>query len=220
MNFVKPVTKVNAYVFAITTSLVYYLWDSLSLVLTKEPIGSYIIIFIFSVGFYKGIYKTILFVCNHVQFFRKLVLGKNFFEGTWVGYYKYKDEIHFSYEIYYQSIEELYIYGRSFDSNGKSISNWSIVEPYVNIQKSQFSYFYEINDSSISDFYMGYASSTIIYYKHNKPCIFDGFAVDGDDSSKQFFISVKESDSSNKYVNNQKYLLEKAYELYKNENLF
>lgn len=206
----KPVTKVNVYFFAITTSLVYYLWDSLALVSTKEPILAYIITFIFSVGFYKGIYKTILFICNHAQFFRKLILGKNFFEGTWVGYYKYKDEIHFSYEIYYQSIEELYIYGRSFDLDGKNISSWSIVEPYVNLQKSQFSYFYEINDSSFSDYYMGYASSTIIYDKHNKPYRFDGFAVDGNDNCKQFFISVKECDSSSKYVNNQKIFIKES----------
>lgn len=216
----KPTTKINACVFAITTSLVYYLWSYFPLKLLKEPINTYIIVFIFSLGFYRGIFKTILFICNHFQVFRKLILGKAFFEGTWIGYYKYKEEIHLTYEIYHQSIDELYVYGRSFDLNEKNISSWSIVEPYINLQKSQFSYFYEINDSEISDFYMGYATSTIIFDKYNKPYRFDGFAVDGDDSCKQFFISIKESDSPDKYLNNQKYLLKKAYELYKNENIF
>lgn len=81
--------------------------------------------------------------------------------------------------------------------NGNNISNWTIVEPYINIQKSQFSYFYEINDSENTDIYMGYANSTIIFDKHKKPCRFDGDAVDGDDSCKQFFIDIKESDIVN-----------------------
>lgn len=216
----KPITKLNSYVFAITTSIVYYLWNFFNSLSVKSSFMAFIILFIFSVSFYKGVYCIVSFICNHYQLFRKIVLGKSFFEGTWIGYYRYKGEVHLTYSIYYQSIDELSIYGRSFDLNGHNISNWTIVEPYINIQKSQFSYFYEINDSEDTDIYMGYANSTIIFDKHNKPCRFDGYAVDGDDSCKQFFISIKENDSCSNYRNNQKYLLDKAYELYKNDNIF
>ena len=216
----KPITKLNSYVFALTTSVVYYLWDSLSLISIKSPIWSYIAIFIFSAGFYKGMYKILFVICNHFQYLKKILLGKSFFEGTWIGFYQYKDKIRLYYEICDQTIGDCSIYGRSFDLDGNHISSWTIVDPYVNVEKSQFSYFYEINDSSSSDFYMGFANSTIIYDKHNKAYRLDGFAVDRDDSSKQSFISIKESDNSSKYVNNQKYLLERAREVYKNQNLF
>lgn len=216
----KPISKLNSYVFAITTSMVYILWDFFNSLSIKSPILMVIIVFVFSASFYKGVYFIVSFICNHFQLFRKMVLGKYFFEGTWIGYYNYKGEVQLTCSIYYQSIDELSIYGRSFDLKGNNISNWTIVEPYINIQKSQFSYFYEINDSENTDIYMGYANSTIIFDKHKKPCRFDGYAVDGDDSCKQFFIDIKESDSCSKYRNNQKYLFDKAYELYKNENIF
>lgn len=216
----KPITKVNTYVFAVTTSIVYYLWTWLYSLSIKNPIIEIVMVIIFSISFYRMIYKIILFVCNNFQPFRKMILGKNFFEGTWVGYYKYKDEIHLSCSIYHQSIDELSIYGSSFDLKGNSISNWIITNPYINIQKSQFSYFYEITDYEDTDIYMGYANSTIIFDQHQKPYRFNGYSVDGDDSCKQFFISVKESDSCSKFKDNEKYLLEKAYQLYKNENIF
>lgn len=216
----KPIAKLNSYVFAITTSIVYYLWSFFNSLSVKNALLEFIIVFIFSVSFYKGVYCAVSIICNHFQSFQKMILGKYFFEDTWIGYFNYKDDVRLTYSICYQSIDELSIYGRSFDLDGNNISNWTIVEPYINIQKSQFSYFYEINDSENTDIYMGYANSTIIFDKNKKPYRFNGYAVDGDDSCKQFFISIKECDSCSKYKNNQKYLLDKAYELYKNEKIF
>lgn len=219
----KPITKLNTYVFAITISVIYYLSnylnDCLSIIRVKNHILEFIIVFISSIVSYKGVYEIILIACKHVQLLRKLILGKSFFEGTWIGYYKYKNEIHLTYSIYTQSIDEFSIQGWAFDLKGKEVCRWTVVEPYIDIQKCQLSYFYEINDSDISDFYMGYSNSTIIFDKHKKPCKFKGFAVDGDDSTKQLFTSIKESDNPGGYVNNQKYLFQKAYNLYENEEL-
>lgn len=220
----KPITKLNTYVFTITTSVIYYLsnhWGNyLSLISTKSYVLEFIIVFISSIASYKGVYEIILIACKHFQPLRKLILGKSFFDGTWIGFYRYKNEIHLTYSIYSQSIDEFSIQGWAFDLNGEEVCRWTVTEPYIDIQKSQFSYFYEINDSESSDFYMGYSNSTIIYDEHKKPCKFKGFAVDGDDSTKQIFTSIKVSDNPSKYVNNQKYLLEKAYKLYENEGLF
>lgn len=76
----KPISKLNSYIFAITTSMVYYLWDFLNSLSIQSPVLMLIIVFIFSVSFYKGVYCVVSFICNHFQSFRKMVLGKYFFD--------------------------------------------------------------------------------------------------------------------------------------------
>ena len=217
---IRAYTKLNMYVFTITTTVVYSLWNILSLLSFESSWLTLILTYIFSVGFYKVIYKIIFFLCNNIQFFRKAVLGKYYYEGVWVGFYKYKDEVHLYYEIMEQSMENFSVVGRAFKTDGEYVCSWNILEPLINIEKNQFSYFYENSEADDSNVYLGVAKGSIIYDNNKKACRLDGFAVEAEDSIKQPFISIKIDDNASKYVIKQKELLEKANDLYNNENIF
>lgn len=67
----KAYTKLNIYVFTITTTIVHHLWTILSSLSFDSKGLPLILTCIFSAGFYKVIHKGILFLCNNVQFFVK-----------------------------------------------------------------------------------------------------------------------------------------------------
>lgn len=187
----KPVTKLNAYAFSISTSIVYYLWVELSEIFSEVKILNIILTFIISFSFYKILYKIALFVCNKNSLIRRIVMGKYYLHGIWVGFYIYKNAPTMYYEIFDQTVETLTITGRAFDIDGKYKGSWTIVDPYVNVEESKLSYYYEMNEINEESFTLGYAKANIMWKNQNEAYQLEGFAVDGDDKSKQIFLSTK-----------------------------
>lgn len=62
-----------------------------------------------------------------------------------------------------QTMENFSIIGRSFTINGEYVSSWNILEPLVNVEKNQFSYFYESSDADDSNVYLGLAKAALSY---------------------------------------------------------
>lgn len=221
----KPITKLNAYAFSISTSIVYYLWVELSKIFSEVKVINLILTFVISISFYRIIYKTALLICNENIFLRRIVLGKYFLHGVWVGFYIYRNSPVVYYEIFDQTVETLSITGRAFDIDGKYKGSWTIIEPYINVEESKITYYYEMNEIDEESFILGHAKASIIWKEQKEACQFEGFAVDGDDASKQIFLSiktkhkVKEIVHLNDIYNNDLFCL--AKELYiKNKNCF
>ena len=192
----KPITKVNTYVFAITTSFIYFLWNHISFLNVNSLFLDLLITFIFSLSFYKFVYKLLTFICNNCRLIRKFILGKYYFEGLWIGFYIYNDIPELCYETIEQTLDHITIKGRGFDINGKYISSWIAVEPFIDIEESKITYYYELNELNYDDIAMGLARATIELDKHNKACRCEGFAIDGETTKKQFFLSIKENDDA------------------------
>lgn len=221
----KPITKLNAYAFSISTSIVYYLWVELSKIFSEVKLLNVILTFVISIGFYRLIYKLALLICNKNNFLRQIVLGKYYLHGIWVGFYIYKNNPTVYYEIFDQTVESLTITGRAFDLNGKYKGSWTIIDPYISVEESKISYYYEMNEISEESFTLGYAKASIIWKDQKEACQLEGFAVDGDDTSKQNFLSIKTKQKIKKIVlmndiyNDDLFCL--AKELYtKNKNCF
>lgn len=179
--------------FAIATTILHILWNELSVIKTDYWIANIIITFILSTTFYKIIFKTLLFLCGKIRCFKKLLLGKYYFEGVWIGYYNIDGTNEYYYEIFEQDLTELKIFGECFDEGKNLIGEWTIVHPNINIFDSKFTYYYEMNDSASNNVLLGYSRASIQWDKHGYPEKLVGFAVDSSSLNKQQYVSVRKT---------------------------
>ena len=214
-----PLTKLNTFVFTVTTTIVYFIWKYLASMPVNNFFIELIITFVLSLSFYNLVFKCILLICEHHRILRKLILGETYLEGVWTGFYIYKNTINFYYEICYQSMKNISIIGKSFARNDNYICSWTILEPRIDIDESKLLYCYElIEEKSPNTLSMGYAKATIFRDKYKKAIRIEGFAVDSDDNERQIFISEKASDDPYKEINLTE-LLQMSQKIYKDNQI-
>lgn len=187
----EPIMKMHSISFAIATTVMYFIWDYFSKIQSSSLIINLILTFIFSVTFYKIVCKFILFSSKKVRLLRKMMLGKYYLEGLWIGYYVVNGQTEYYYEIFEQTLEGLTIVGKAFDEKKNYIGEWSIIHPNINISESKFTYYYEMNDISSENILLGYSRATIYWDKHGNAEKLIGFAVDSFSSEKQNYTSKK-----------------------------
>lgn len=214
----KPINKINTYIFAFATSIAYFAWESISTYYTANKLLNLLITFILSLSFYKFIYNLLSFICNNCKQIRKLILGKYYLEGLWIGFYIYNGVAELCYETIEQTLEHTVLKGRGFDIEGNYISSWIAIEPLVDIEESKLTYYYELNEVNYDDIAMGLARATIEWNIHKRACRCEGFAIDGETTKKQFFLSVKENDNAYDVQDSdlilQNSIIERAKEIY------
>ncbi|WP_286335374.1 hypothetical protein [Bacteroides caecimuris] len=186
----KPITKAHSIAFSFATAIVYALWGTLSSVQPNSMIASLIITFVLSLTFYRAVFELLLFMSKHILFIKKLILGKYFFEGVWIGFYIVNDEVEYYYEIIEQTFDETTIKGIAFGEDQKSIGEWTISNPNIDISESKLTYYYEMNDISADDITLGHSRATI-YWKHGHAFRLFGFAIDNFSAQKQCYTTVK-----------------------------
>ena len=98
------------------------------LVLAMQP--SYVIVggiaaAIASLGIYRLLASSLLWLFGKSIGIRSLILGKGFLEGTWIGHYMHGDQHRFTIEYIDQSSGSTVIHGREFDQAGKTRASWS-----------------------------------------------------------------------------------------------
>jgi hypothetical protein len=71
-----------------------------------------------SLGVYRLLSTAFLWLFSKGRWLRKLILGKGFIEGTWVGHYKHNDEHFITVEFIEQASGQTRINGREFDATG------------------------------------------------------------------------------------------------------
>lgn len=186
----KPITKAHSIAFSFSTTIVYAVWNYLPPLQPNSLIISLAITFVMSLSFYKIVFELLLFLCKHQPLLKKLILGKYFFEGVWIGFYIVNDEVEYYYEIIEQTFDETVVKGIAFGEDRKSIGEWTISNPNIDISESKLTYYYEMNDTSADDIILGHSRATV-YWKHGHAFKLIGFAIDNFSSQKQSYITLK-----------------------------
>ena len=130
-------------------------------------------------------------MCKRVNIIKKIILGRNYFEGLWIGYYLVDNEVEFYYEFFEQDLETLTFKGKSFDKNKVYTGEWTIVKPYLNVSDSRLTYYYEMNVVSSDNITLGCSRATIHWDKNWHAQKLVGFAMDSYSINKQPYVSIK-----------------------------
>lgn len=187
----KPITQVHSILFAISTTVVYAVWNWFASIQTNLVVLNLLISFLMSLTFYKVLFQLLLFLCKQIPALKKLFLGKYFLEGVWIGFYAVDGEIEYYYEIVEQNLDEITIKGIAFDEGHKSIGEWTIVDPTINIAESKLTYYYEMNVTSADDITLGCSRATVYWDNHGCAYREVGFAIDNFSKGKQEYITIK-----------------------------
>lgn len=186
----KPITKAHSISFAISTSVVCAIWSCLASIQTSFFIINLLVTFAMSFTFYKAIFHLLLFLCEHIQIFKKIFLGQYFLEGIWIGFYIVDNKVEYYYETFEQNLDEIVIKGVAFGKNHEYIGEWTIVNPNLNIAESKLTYYYEMSVTSADDITVGH-SRAIVYWDKGYAYRLVGFAIDSFSKEKQKYISIK-----------------------------
>ena len=187
----KPITKAHSISFAVSTAVVYTIWNRLASIQTNFFIISILVAFATSLTFYKWMFHLLLFLIEHIPILKKIILRKYYFEGIWIGFYTVDNEIEYYYEIFEQSLDETIIKGTAYGTDHKKIGEWTIVNPTLNIAESKLTYYYEMNDISVNDITVGHSRATLHWDKHGYAYKLVGFAIDNFSKEKQEYITTK-----------------------------
>ncbi len=191
-----PILKAYSLSFSLATSIVYIIWQSISQLKSGNWFVSFIITFVLSLSFYRFMIKIIFFLCKKIKIVKKLIFGRNYFAGLWIGYFTVDGAVEYYYEIFEQDLDGLTIKGKSFDKNREYSGEWTIIHPNWNIEDSKFTYYYEMDVLTQNDITLGYSRATIYWDKHGKANKLIGFAIDNYSSNKQPYVSVKINDTT------------------------
>ncbi|MCM1234176.1 MAG: hypothetical protein NC489_29075 [Ruminococcus flavefaciens] len=186
-----PILKIHSISFALSSVIVYNLGKYLYTIQTQSYIINFLVTFLLSLSFYKMVYNFFLIICKKIRIVRKIVLGKSYFEGFWIGYYTVNSNVEFYYEFFEQDLEELTIKGKAFNINKKITGEWTITNPTINVSNSKFTYYYEMDVASSNDVTLGCSKATIYWDKFSYPNKLIGFAIDNCSLSKQPYVSIK-----------------------------
>ena len=190
-----PILKIHSVSFGISSVIIYNLGKHLYPLETNSFIINLIVTFLVSLSFYKFVFHLILVICKKTRFIKKIVLGKNYFEGLWIGYFIVDSKVEYYYELFEQNLEELTIKGRSFNKNKELTGEWTIQKPIVNVADSRITYYYEMDVANSNDVTLGYSKATIYWTRFSLPKKLVGFAVDKFSSKKQQYVSIKVCDN-------------------------
>lgn len=190
-KYMTATQKLHSLVFSIATPIVFTVWKLVSGMYGTHWAFDIIIAFITSAIFYNCVYKCLLFICKKSSLLKKWFLGKNYFEGLWIGYYLDNNEKIYYYEFFEQDLEELIIKGTALNENGEHISSWTIIHPYINTNESKFAYYYEMDIIDSPDIAMGYAKATIYWDGKNCAYKLTGYTVGSFLPRKDKFVSIK-----------------------------
>lgn len=193
----KPITKAHSISFAISTTVVYGIWNRFASIQTNFFIISLLVTFAMSLTFYKLVFYLLLFLCERITTLKKIILSKYFLEGIWIGFYMVDNEIEYYYEIFEQSLDETIIKGVAFGADHENIGEWTIVNPTLNIAESKLTYYYEMNVASVNDITVGHSRATLYWNKYGYAYRLVGFSIDNFSKEKQEYISMKVKTTEN-----------------------
>lgn len=165
-----------------------------------------------SFGFYKFIAKFTLTLFNKSQSLRKLILGKAFLEGTWVGHWTDQGKNVFTVETIDQENGETVIIGRQIGDDLKTQADWSSESVFVDLRRERVIYVYSSDAYRTNHQHNGIGVFKMIRPKKNEaPNVLDGYSVDMTDGDKDVNREHKISD---KIVGTEK-AIEEARKIFK-----
>jgi hypothetical protein len=132
-----------------------------------------------SVGIYRLLAGGLLWLFQRWQLMRKLMLGRSFLEGTWVGHYVHGGEHRFTVEHIDQSSGETIIRGREFDAAGGTRASWASDTVSIDTIRMHLVYAYTCKVFDRKHVQEGLGVFSMVCEVPKKPANkLDGYAVD------------------------------------------
>lgn len=180
-------TKFQSYVLSITTLIVFTIWFKYSVNFQINPYLKVISSSIFSLGLYRLVATSLLFLFKKLRFIRKFFLGPKYLEGTWVGfYYGINGEEKFIIERFEQDFETLIIRGVSYNKNKKFHTSWISFPANIDLLRGELTYMYELK--GINEISNGTGIVFFNFHRENQeeaPNMLKGFSADLHNSGRR-----------------------------------
>jgi hypothetical protein len=165
-----------------------------------------------SIGVYRLISSLLYDAFQGSLLLRKLILGKDFLEGTWVGFYKRNGVNRFTIDFFDQESGELTISGKELCDNGKTMAWWETYTTGVDSRTDRLIYSYACDIHEVKGQHLGIGVFKLLRTHKRKPAYaIDGYSadlVDGDkDPNYEHKISCKRIPDNEALERAKKYFL-------------
>jgi hypothetical protein len=148
-----------------------------------------------SVGVYRLLSTAFLWLFSKTLWLRKLILGRGFLEGTWVGHYTRSNDHFITVEYIEQASGQTRINGREFDAAGKTRASWASDTVSVDTERMRLVYAYTCTVFHRKHVQEGLGVFTMIRESSGTaPNKLDGYAVDLIDADRDPNTELKISD--------------------------
>ena len=215
-----PLIKFHSIVLAITTFIVFSLWEALRNVLEYNfsliiPIAA-----ITTIGFYRVVMFFVEWLILKIRFIKMWIFGAYYMEGVWVGFFIGKeDKVRFYIETFEQDFESITIRGKGFRENEGYFGYWVSDSVNFDVKKGVLNYTYQTDALSNSFINPGLAYFNIERKEQqDKPYRLVGFSADLYNPKKLKSFEEKINDKPD--IDNIENALGKAKELYNNNKYF
>lgn len=176
-------------------------------------------------GTYKIVYKIIGFIINFFNKLKKIVLGKYYLDGIWIGVYLGVDNKPTYYiENYYQDWEKIIVKGRCYNTDYSYKGSWDSKNVIMDIDNNKLVYNHAtemINNNFVN---IGESTFDIIREHDGKNASkLIGYSKDIFGNNKFKSVEIKYCDGHKTKINsneNDIELLNKCKELYENHSDF
>lgn len=132
-----------------------------------------------TIGIYKLIFTLLEFLFNRLRWLRKIIIGRAYIEGTWIG--EFSDENnnkYFTIEKFEQSFDEIKLLGIAYDRNGE-YARWKSIAITVDEKNGTISYHYNCDMTRFSSTHSGIANFNFdTINKHTPPQLITGYSAD------------------------------------------
>ena len=162
----KPIIKFNSIILSLTTIVIFAGWVSLSDLIIKYPELTIILSGIFSIGVYRMFFLLLSLAVKNWIWFKSLVFGNYFLEGTWVGFFIGNEgKVRYYVETFEQDFESVIIRGKSFNETGYHAS-WIAETNNIDVKRGTLSYTY--NTDAIGNTFI---NSGIAFFNFERSCL-------------------------------------------------
>ena len=193
-----PERKFHSIIISITTAIIFATWLLLIEIIKSNPFLSVILGGLISIGIYRSLVLLFLTFFRNIRWFKKIILGPYFMEGTWAGYFiGNKNQIRFFVETFEQNLSKLVIRGKSYKEDNGFHGSWIAETTNIDILLGKLSYKYQTDaidntfiNPGIAEFVFERSSS------HKPPIILIGFSSDLYNPKKLIAIEEKISNKT------------------------
>lgn len=138
-----------------------------------------------SSGVYRLIASILYGLFQRSLFVRRLLLGRDFLEGTWVGFYEHQGQSRYTVEFFDQESGELKISGREFDGSGKTRIGWESSACNIDDACDRLIYSYSCDIYAVSTQHQGIGVFKLLRTHRRKAAhSIDGYSADLTDGKK------------------------------------
>jgi hypothetical protein len=165
-----------------------------------------------SLGIYRLLAEGFRWLLRKILWLRRLILGKQFLEGTWVGHYLSNGEHRFTIEFIDQAETVPTIHGREVDAEGNTMASWTSDTISVDVARMQLMYSYRCSVFRRNHVQEGLGVFAIVCEQPGEPPTrLVGYAVDVIDGNRDPNTEHKIADT----VMPESEALKKAKEIFK-----